>query len=131
MRKTLKEKWLKALRSGEYRQGNGHLLDTHGNYCCLGVLACVAGVPPEKILERGDLTSIGRNDLLGSWDGNEENPEDFDKEVKSTHTTVQRKLAAMNDNGRTFRQIASYIEKHIPTGRQKKPRRAATSGAKS
>lgn len=32
------DKWLTALRSGEYKQGYGSLQDQNGGYCCLGVL---------------------------------------------------------------------------------------------
>lgn len=42
MKKTIKKKWLKALRSGEYQQGTGRLKrkesETCESYCCLGVL---------------------------------------------------------------------------------------------
>ena len=41
MNKELKEKWLTALRSGEYAQGNGALRkpgDAKDSFCCLGVL---------------------------------------------------------------------------------------------
>lgn len=37
MDKELKEKWIKALRSGEYKQGKD-CLRSNDNYCCLGVL---------------------------------------------------------------------------------------------
>ena len=43
MNKVIKRKWLKALRSGEYKQGRGRLLtcNVEGDnpkFCCLGVL---------------------------------------------------------------------------------------------
>lgn len=37
MNKKIKEDWIKALRSGEYSQGNGYL-NHLGDHCCLGVL---------------------------------------------------------------------------------------------
>ena len=37
MNPQVKEKWVNALTSGEYQQGNGKLRSTQG-YCCLGVL---------------------------------------------------------------------------------------------
>lgn len=40
MPKEMKEKWVKALRSGEYTQGRG-CLEMNGTYCCLGVLQMV------------------------------------------------------------------------------------------
>ena len=49
MKIELKQKWLAALRSGEYKQCTGSLsgiaMDDSGvGYCCLGVLAKVAGL---------------------------------------------------------------------------------------
>jgi len=37
MKKNIAEKWVKALRSGNYNQGYEYLCHK-GNYCCLGVL---------------------------------------------------------------------------------------------
>ena len=51
--KTFKEKWIKALKSGNYKQGSGSLKRYYENieprYCCLGVACSVAGVPEEYI----------------------------------------------------------------------------------
>jgi len=38
MKPEIKQKWLEALRSGEYPQTRGCLHDEHG-FCCLGVLS--------------------------------------------------------------------------------------------
>ena len=43
MRQDIKERWVEALRSGEYRQGRGRLrqrstIHESDEYCCLGVL---------------------------------------------------------------------------------------------
>ena len=49
---TIKTAWLEALRSGKYNQGRGRLKTVKGNYCCLGVLACVLRDQfPEKLKE--------------------------------------------------------------------------------
>lgn len=42
-RKELRAEWLAALRSGEYKQAQGHLKED-GGYCCLGVLCEIAGI---------------------------------------------------------------------------------------
>ena len=47
MDKKLKAKWVKALRSGRYKQGRVYMYND-GRYCCLGVLACVMGHNPAK-----------------------------------------------------------------------------------
>lgn len=46
MKKEWADKWVKALRSGEFKQGIGGLKDKNNNYCCLGVLCAIAF--PEK-----------------------------------------------------------------------------------
>lgn len=38
MNPEIKEKWLEALRSGDYQQGTGRLKTIDGKFCCLGVL---------------------------------------------------------------------------------------------
>lgn len=48
MKRGMKKKWLEALRSGKYEQGEGYLRrglseNDHGCYCCLGVLYEVTG----------------------------------------------------------------------------------------
>lgn len=43
MDKKLKAKWVKALLSGKYEQGSG-ALHRADKYCCLGVLAEIAGI---------------------------------------------------------------------------------------
>lgn len=42
MKRRIFEKWLEALRSGEYQQGTGLLRSEDDKYCCLGVLCDVA-----------------------------------------------------------------------------------------
>ncbi len=50
MPKTLLDKWLKALRSGEYKQGRGTLYcKKSDSYCCLGVLQAVQGKVEEQL----------------------------------------------------------------------------------
>jgi hypothetical protein len=53
MNQKIKGKWIRALRSGLYRQGYGRLVDREDGeycYCPLGVLVVIQGVPPDKLL---------------------------------------------------------------------------------
>lgn len=105
MDKKLKTKWLKALRSGRYKQTRGTLYDGEG-YCCLGVLCRVAKLRARRspydsvnFYYRGD----GDNHYL---------PGSFGKEVGLLQAS-QKMLGRKNDNsGWSFKQIADYIEKH-------------------
>jgi hypothetical protein len=113
MNKEIKEKWIAALRSGEYAQTKGALRRPVGTpqgagYCCLGVLCEVvvgreniewepaanaysfmgeSGLPPTPVLEEADYTEE-ENDTF--WE-----------------------LPSMNDNGVSFDEIADYIEQKL------------------
>ncbi len=114
--KKVKERWLKALRSGKFIQGNGQLFekdkmiydDEFGNgkeckaYCCLGVIASVEGLMKSKKC-RGDFGFLTR-------DGEELSA----PLVEGLEHGVQKKLAKMNDDGTPFKDIADYIEKNVP-----------------
>jgi hypothetical protein len=116
MKAKMKQKWIDALRSGKYKQGDGYLCNTDENgvdkHCCLGVLAEVAGVKREILYGKETLTEIGRSRWLGTWAKSGE-PE-YETHKPSTHTTLQRKLAAKNDSKWSFKRIATWIQKNVP-----------------
>lgn len=93
MTKELKQKWIDALRGGEYEQGYGALKDKD-KYCCLGVLCQVGGI---KLNSGVGLNPEGHNFLnkLGI--------------IKST-------FYSLNDNKEfNFNQIADWIEENVTT----------------
>ncbi len=111
-RKANRKKWVAALRSGEYKQGKGCLENANGEFCCIGVLAKLAGV---------DRTvSTGKNALNQSiiYDGQIGSASDKVKEwiglVNEVGMYAQddgwEDLARLNDNGHTFEDIAAIIE---------------------
>lgn len=106
LRKDMKKKWLKALRSGKYKQGTGVLFDddeTDGGYCCLGVLAACSGFSSE------DMDGIGFPDSLDN------------SMFTETNWCVPYKgrlqpLNELNDCTRlSFKQIANIIERTVGT----------------
>lgn len=110
----LKVKWLEALRSGDYPQDIGELRSKDG-WCCLGVLAYVAGVDECRLRNQDTLSAsnVKRDDLLGPWDKPEYSPINFSSSKPETLITTQRKLAAMNDEGKSFGDIADWIEANL------------------
>ena len=123
MLSTLKSQWVAALRSGEYKQGIGALIDdgrpdapiADRLFCCLGVLGLICGTSPDEMYAESTLDEIHRADLLGPWSIEEDgDAEHFDSSIPETQTTLQRKLAAMNDNELSFSEIADWIEKNVP-----------------
>lgn len=92
----LKAKWIEALRSGEYPQGNG-FLEKDGHYCCLGVLCAIQDEQWKKQFEGGSLyTETPPESLNGGLSGAE-----------------RRELAKQNDIGIKFVEIADYIENNL------------------
>jgi hypothetical protein len=112
MNPQIKQKWVSALRSGEYQQTQRYLRTDNG-FCCLGVLCDLYG--KENNVE-WNLANNGHNyefqefesylpSSVVEWSGIEEvNPLVNDEE--ST-------LANLNDSGSTFEQIADVIEHQL------------------
>lgn len=101
----LKAKWVQALLSGEYKQGRGYL-NKEGRYCCLGVLAIVAGHDPEKLT---GMRSLGSIDPALMRSLNDHGDSDGIKRAK---------LENMNDglDGEatcSFAEIAEWIEENL------------------
>jgi hypothetical protein len=125
MKKEIKAKWLKALRSGRYKQCEGYL-HTGKGYCCLGILAKVQGA---KFIQIGD--GDGDIPFFPKYKGKvfDGSSSYLDKELAAgLRTNSQMKLSKLNDGLRkydddsgtvefvepplSFKEIADYIEKH-------------------
>lgn len=88
--------WVNALRSGEFKQTRRTLQDQDG-FCCLGVYAVVNKLP-------GYRTMYALSEL-------DEGPSDI---YQMIHAEVPSQVVdqgvAMNDTGKSFREIADMIE---------------------
>lgn len=116
MNPEVKKLWLAELRSGKYLQANGQLLvdtewdDDQGDinlpqpkYCCLGVLCLINGSPEvPSDAEMPEQKTI-------KWAGLTYNKLDKEWEYEGT----AKILADMNDNGKTFAEIADWIEEKL------------------
>ena len=110
MKKELKERWITALRSGDYVQSQGCLQDKYG-WCCLGVLCNIVDgtkwiEPDEGGLEERDY-DFGNEVVLEDmppleWLENHGLPHGLAKE-----------LAGLNDDGVPFVKIAEYIKENV------------------
>jgi len=104
--KRFKEKWLIALRSGEYNKGR-YSLSRNKEYCCLGVACHIQGVSDERMV---GMAGIPEHDF----------PKSIPRVLKcGNEEKAVGKLMNLNDdvgrNGRTlsFKQIANWIEKNL------------------
>jgi hypothetical protein len=116
MREDIKERWIDALISGEYRQGTGQLKDESGNYCCLGVLCDIVkeevGGEWVKPVDFLDVTTF----RVGESSDAAVLPTAVWQYVGFQHSNPDLRigektpsLAALNDNGMSFEEIAAVI----------------------
>lgn len=121
--KELHKKWVEALRSGEYKQTQSKLHNEEG-FCCIGVLCEVKGM---ESMEKDDgsfsyymprskenqTSWIPNCDLIDfGLDRKVVCSDDFDPE-DLFEEAVDSVLMQMNDGGKTFDEIADYIEKEL------------------
>lgn len=114
MKSDIKEKWVAALESGEYKQTTGRLtqkVDDEFSYCCLGVLSKVCDVPVVGASTNPRFDYSKMTDIpLDCWSGMPSGTFMHDIGIK---WEVYQQLAQMNDNGSTFTEIATFIRKNL------------------
>ena len=106
------KKWVKALRSGKFKQTKRTLGIPDGKFCCLGVaceLAIKDGVRLKKVKKPLFFTYDSRDDYLPArvknWLGlNGEEGQYYSKNGRYTS------LVERNDSGKSFKWIANFIE---------------------
>lgn len=139
MRKEVMKKWVKALRSGKFKQGTGTLkqFNRRGQpqHCCLGVLCEVYNESMKKNKKKTLLETYDNSYGFDFKHGRsifDKKKDDLPKKVKDwagmktslgtfTIPTVNKHgeedfevecLADLNDTGRKFTTIADVIEKN-------------------
>lgn len=108
MNPELKAKWVEALRSGKYTQTDA-FLRRGDEYCCLGVLCDISGKAQWGSIS--DYVNIfvpggGLSDTSGTL------LESFTDSI-GLPRSVHDELYTMNDEGKTFPEIADYIEANL------------------
>jgi hypothetical protein len=126
-----RKKWIKALRSGKYKQGKGYLHikgEKQDSFCCLGV-ACDLALKAGVELKTQQVTATNKDDEVQvmMYDHEQgELPEEVQKwlglaTVCGTFSTKNgfKYLTSLNDGddpagikGKSFKQISNIIEKH-------------------
>jgi hypothetical protein len=111
---ALRRQWLRALRSGKYKQASGALRrrvtprSGKFGYCCLGVALDVLGGEWTKV--HGEYScQVGRVNNESTVEMNEAVLERI-----GMTDSEQQVLIRMNDgDGRTFEQIADFVEENL------------------
>jgi len=130
MHKVIKKQWLKALRSGKYKQVKGDLRSFDGQgYCCLGVL-CDVVKDYKSIKGYWDGTGfiIGRDgtrgllpDEVAELASTKDGKLSVDGDLPMGTMFIEQKgqgdngdtLVQLNDGGLTFEEIANVIEEQF------------------
>jgi len=103
----IKEKWVEALRSGKYEQGQS-ALKRDGRFCCLGVLCDIIDPSGWSEPEKTGYTRY-------SFEGNSDEcwiPDTLEEKLGLVGKTGT--LMGMNDHDKkSFAEIADYIEKNL------------------
>lgn len=100
--KRFKDRWVKALRSGDYKQGQCYLVskDIEGNktYCCMGVIC--------DLETNGRFTNSDKDSPLSR--------REYIPEVLRKNISLQEKLSNFNDTGgKSFKWISNWIDKNL------------------
>lgn len=109
MDRALRDKWVKALRSGRYEQGTNflrHRTDAPNKYayCCLGVLG--------NCINRHAWKTDRPSDLYFGW-GDADDISCLPPTILSDE--IQERLSRLNDlTPSGFPEIADWIEENIP-----------------
>lgn len=123
MNKKIKKLWVKALRSGKYKQGKGQLR-TKNSFCCLGVLCDLHNKKNKENNWKKDEDGYSDFSYLGSEASLPEIVQEW-AELKDDNPdiTISQKvnttLAQINDGvlgiikSKNFKQIANIIEKQL------------------
>jgi len=114
----IQERWLKALESGDYKQGKGQLCSSDKAercYCCLGIGAIILGREFEEAEDSNNIEVDGCNEFLIQFenlgliesDGRlSEHAIVMDEDNDSEYV---ESLTDLNDRGYSFKYIANYI----------------------
>lgn len=104
MDREWRDEWIRALRSGEFKQIRDRLRNARNGRCCLGVLCDIR--PDVKWHQGGDASVDGddRNDTMLPFGLGQ---------AVGIKWDIENMLTSMNDEGKSFDEIADWIEANL------------------
>lgn len=115
MNPDIKQRWIEALRSGDYKQGISGLRGEN-SFCCLGVLCDLHSIETGTPWALSDDAPfyLGEASYLpapvAQWAECDFYPT---TPAPKFAVTIEMGLAELNDNGTSFEEIADLIEKYL------------------
>lgn len=109
MNPEIKQQWVAALRSGEYKQGDAYLRQGD-SFCCLGVLCDVA-------VKAGLNVHVKSSAVSTLYDGHSaflpDSVQDWAGLASCDPRAGNMELSTRNDTGSTFEEIADLIDEYL------------------
>jgi hypothetical protein len=123
MKKEVAQKWVEALRSGEYQQSMKALktveasAESRTGYCCLGVLCDLSRVGSWRSTKSPELAAYQTGNEINDYQNISWPPPEVLNWAGMRHNTgfidsQGYSLSNMNDDGATFEEIAALIERY-------------------
>jgi hypothetical protein len=128
MNKRVMKKWIKALRSGKYKQGKGYLKQFNSKneprHCCLGVLCELYDQQMKKNHKKTLFTEHMIDSETVEFISFNKHDGGLPKEVREWANMINpcgefinknrvEYLSDLNDDGKKFSTIADIIEKNV------------------
>lgn len=111
MNQEIKNKWIAALKSGEYKQGKGRLRNLDNTFCCLGVLCDLHSKETGNQFTESEGESyfhyMYHSSFLPEPVVKWANLITSDPHVKGTS------IAELNDYNKSFNELADLIYTHL------------------
>ena len=115
MKKEVKQLWLKALLSGEFKQCKGYL-EKDGRYCALGVLSLLAMLDGQCTYKKEERVGMYDNRKFTLsfntrvWAGVKNFLEPEAGVLKIRYQGKDTSIQELNDKGMSFRKLARIID---------------------
>lgn len=116
MNKTIKRRWVKALRSGEYKQGYGTLcqtVDGVDEFCVMGVFIDSTVIGDWEVSSWQYYLPDGKFRTFWTFEGFRTIIADDFLQKAGISTHLADNLTLMNDGRYTFDQLADWIEEML------------------
>ncbi len=116
--KEFAEKWIEALRSGEYKQGRDKLATINDAneicYCCLGVACKLQNIKDTELEQYGEIAELTKIDADEDFNNEYTDLLDIGIPYNLIGTQLPNELITLNDNEKkSFVEIADWIIENV------------------
>lgn len=115
VKKEYADLWVEALRSGQYEQAQKQLRSIDNKFCCLGVLCELVGIRAHLEINQNRMSYYhyeGNSDFLPNSVKTTVGMASLNGGVIILSEGIVTNLADLNDDGKTFAEIADIIEQN-------------------